>query len=103
MVEHADLHIELLATLRVSHEAGDRRVDGENDPGRSRELTELLSPRVIHPEFPLEVDLASRVAPFLQERDRLLRALSGRHASRAVVELSHVARVLGYAGPALSI
>src|SRR5439155_19265585 len=93
MVEHADRHVELLATFGVTHEARDRRMDGENDPGRSRELTELLRPRVVHPELPLEVDLASRVAPFLQECDRLLGTLPGRHASRAVVELGHLPRV----------
>ena len=94
MVEHADCHVELLATFGVTHEARDRRMDGENDPGRSRELTELLRPRVVHPELPLEVDLAGRVAPFLEQGDRLFGTLPRGHAGRAVMELSHVPSVL---------
>ena len=35
VVEHPDRHVELLAALRVSHEAGERRVHGEDDPARA--------------------------------------------------------------------
>ena len=38
VVEHPDRHVELLATLGVAHEAGDRRVDREHDPVLPREL-----------------------------------------------------------------
>jgi len=64
VVEHADRHVELLAALRVSHEAGDRRVDREHDACVAGELSEPLRPRVVHPELALEVDLAGRVAAF---------------------------------------
>jgi hypothetical protein len=70
------------------------RVDREDDARVARERAEALGPRVVHPELPLEVDLAGRVAPFLQECDGLLRAFPRRHAGRAVVELGHVPRVL---------
>src|SRR6266536_3368934 len=38
VVEHADGHVELLAPLGVSHEAGDRSMDGQDDPGVAREF-----------------------------------------------------------------
>jgi len=75
MVEHPHGHIELFATFGMAHEACDRGVHGKDDAGIARELAELLGPRIVHPELPLEVDLAGRVAPFLEERDRLLGAL----------------------------
>jgi len=75
MVEHPHGHIELFATFGMPHEARDRCVDGKGDVRIARELAEFLGPRVVHPELPLEVDLAGRVAAFLQERDRLLGAL----------------------------
>src|SRR5712691_1586881 len=94
MVEHPHSHIELLATFGMAHEARDRCVNGEDDARVACKLTELLGPRIVHPELPLEIDLAGRVAPLLQERDRLLGALPSRHAGRAVVELGHVPSVL---------
>jgi len=75
MVEHPDSHIELFATFGMAHEACDWGVDGKHDARLARELAELLGPRIVHPELPLEVDLTGRVAPFLEESDRLLGAL----------------------------
>jgi len=75
MVEHPDGHIELFATFGMAHEACDRGVDGEDDARFSRELAERLGPWIVHPELPLEVDLARRVAPFLEQRDRLFGVL----------------------------
>ena len=74
VVEHPDRHVQLLAALGVAHEAGDRRMDGEDDVGLPRQLAEPLRPGVVHPELALEVDLAGGEAAFLQECDRLLRA-----------------------------
>ena len=88
-VEHADRHVQLLAPLRVTHEAGDRRVHREDDPGVAREAAELLSKLVRHPELALEVDLAGGVAPLLQDTDRLRGAVARRHASRAEVQVAH--------------
>ena len=73
VVEHADGHVQLLAALRVAHEAGDRRVDGEDDAGIAGELAEALRPRVVHPEFSFEVDLAGGEAALLEQLDSLLR------------------------------
>ena len=87
VVEHPDGHVQLLAALGVTHEAGDRRVDREDDAGLAGQLAEALGPRVVHPELPLEVDLAGREAALLEELDRLLGALARRDAGRAVVEL----------------
>jgi len=75
MVEHADGHVELLAALGMPHEAGDRRVDGEDDARVVRELAEPLGPGVAHPELPLEVDLAGREAAPLEQLDRSLWAV----------------------------
>src|SRR5438552_13834906 len=92
VVEHADRHVELLAALRVPHEARDRRVNGEDDARVARERPKALGPRIIHPELPLEVDLAGIEAALLEELDRRLRALARRHACRAEVKLSHPCR-----------
>jgi len=75
MVEHAHRHVELLAPLGMAHETRDRCVDREHDPGGPCELTELLGPGVVHPELPLEVDLAGREAALLEELDRSLWAV----------------------------
>jgi len=93
VVEHADGHVELLAPLGVSHEAGDRSMDGQDDPGVAREFAESLRPRVVHPELALEVDLAGGVVLLLQELDGFLGAVARGHARRAEVQLGHVPRV----------
>ena len=67
VVEHPDRHPVLLVALDVAHEAGERRVHGEDDLAVAGELAEALRPRVVHPEPALEVDLAGGVAA-LQER-----------------------------------
>jgi len=76
MVEHPGRHVQLLAALGVSHEAGDRRVHGERDSRLACQPAEPLREGVVHPELALEVDLAGRVAALLQEPDRLFRALA---------------------------
>src|SRR5207248_2536961 len=48
VVEHPDRHIELLPAVRVPHEPGDRRVNGENDPGVTGKLAEPRGPRIVH-------------------------------------------------------
>ena len=75
VVEHADGHVELLAALGMTHEAGDRRVDGKDDAGVARQLAEALRPGIVHPELALEVDLAGCEAAFLEELDRGVGAL----------------------------
>src|SRR5580765_7182808 len=87
VIEHPDCHVELLATLRVAHEAGDRGVDREHDPRVACKLAEPLGPRVVHPELAFEVDLARRKAPFLKQVDGLFRALARGHPCRAEVKL----------------
>jgi len=89
MVEHSDRHVQLAPTLGVSHESGDRRVDGQHDLVLARECAEALSPVVIHPELALEVDFAGRVAALEQEVDRGFGALAGRHARRPEADPSH--------------
>jgi hypothetical protein len=79
VVEHPDRHVQLLAALGVAHEAGDRRVDAEDDAPRAGELAEPRRERVVHPEPLLEVDLAGGVAALDEELDRRLRALLRRH------------------------
>jgi hypothetical protein len=91
VVEHPDRHVQFLAALGVAHEARDRSVDGEDDARLVRELAEPLRPLVVHPELPLEVDLAGGEAAHLEELDRLLGALPGGNASRPVLEQSHCA------------
>jgi len=92
MVEHPDRHVQLLATLRVAHEPGDRGMDREDDVRLPRELAEALRPRVGHPELALEVDLTGGEAALLEQLDGLLGALPRGHPRRAVVELgSHTA------------
>jgi len=66
VVEHPDGHTLLLVALDVTHEARDRRVDGEHDPRLARKLTKPLRPRVVHPELALEVDLAGGVTALLE-------------------------------------
>ena len=75
VVEHADGHVQLLSALRVAHEAGDGRVNREDDAGVAGELAEALGPVVVHPELALEIDLAGAPPELLEDRDRLLRAL----------------------------
>ena len=93
VVEHADRHVQLLAALRVPDEARDRRVDGEDDARVPRELSKPLRPRVVHPELALEVDLAGRIAAFLEERDRLFRRFARRDARRPESKLAHALTV----------
>src|SRR5262249_12330373 len=87
VIEHADRHVQLLAAFGMAHEARDRSVDGQNDVGLARQLAETLGPRVVHPELPLEVDLAGGEASLLEQLDRLLRAFPRRDARGAVMEL----------------
>ena len=65
MVEHPDRHSLLLVALDMPHEACDRRVDGEHEPGLASEAAEALRPRIVHPEAALEVDLAGGMAALL--------------------------------------
>src|SRR5215210_3915768 len=94
VVEHAHGHVELLATLGVAHEASDGCMDGKDDAGVASQLAEPLGPGIVHPELPLEVDLAGGVTVLLEDLDRLLRALARGQPSRAEVELGHVPKVL---------
>src|SRR5204862_7963614 len=89
VVEHPDRQVELLAALGMAHEAGDRRVDGERDVVLARELAEPGGEVIVHPEAPLEVDLAGGVAALDEDLDRRFRALLRRHPRRAEVELAH--------------
>jgi hypothetical protein len=89
VVEHPDGHSLLLVALDMPHEPGDRRVDGEHDPGLASELAEALRPGVIHPELTLEVDLAGRVPALLKEHDRCLRTLPRGNASRSESKPGH--------------
>jgi len=90
VVEHPGCHVQLLATLGMSHEAGDRGVHGEGDLGLSRQPAELGRPVVVHPELALEVDLAGVEAALLQQRDRRRGALTRGDAGRAEADTSHV-------------
>ena len=65
VVEHPDRHSLLLVPLDMPHEACDRRVDGEHEPGLASEAAEALRPRIVHPEAALEVDLAGGMAALL--------------------------------------
>ena len=89
VVEHAGRHPVLAVALDVAHESSDRRVHRERDPVAARELPELLSPGVLHPEPGLEVDLACRVPALAEQLDRLLRRFARRHACGAESQLSH--------------
>src|SRR5947209_5508642 len=92
MVEHADRHVQLLAALRVAHEARERRVDGERDAGVARERAEPLGERVVHPELPLEVDLARAQTTGQERVDRRLGALPGGHSCRSELDGAHSVR-----------
>jgi hypothetical protein len=72
VVEHANRHVQLLAALDLSHEAGDRGVHGEDDVVRARQLAEAGREVVVHPEPTLEVDLAGGVSALEQKFDRCL-------------------------------
>jgi len=89
VVEHPDRHVELLAALGVAHEAGDRRMDREDDVARAGELAQASRKPVVHPELALEVDLAGVVAALLEDADRLLRALAGGDACRTEMQGAH--------------
>ena len=93
VVEHPDRHVQLLAALRVAHEAGDRRMDGEDDPVLPRELAEPLGPRVVHPELALEVHFAGGIAALEQQFDRFFGRFPGRNPRRAESQLSHCVTV----------
>ena len=82
VVEHADRHVQLLAALGMAHEAGDRRVHGEDDVVVARQLAEPGGEVVVHPEPHGKVDLAGGVAALEQGFDRRLRALLRGHAAR---------------------
>ncbi len=94
VVEHPDRHVQLLPALGVAHEAGDRRVDGEDDAGVPAESAEALGPLVVHPELALEVDLAGRPAARDQRLDRSLGALARGDAGGAELQ-GHAATVAG--------
>ena len=89
MVEHADRHVELLAALGVTHEARDRRVHREDDPRVAAELAEARREVVVHPESPLEVDLARGVAAFEEHVDCRLRRLLRGNARGAKADVAH--------------
>src|SRR4051812_27198213 len=89
VVEHPDRHSLLLVTLDVTHEARDRCVDGEHDPGLARNLPEALRPGIVHPELALEVDLAGRITALLEQLDRQLGIFSRWDTSRAELEDAH--------------
>src|SRR5918995_1082367 len=79
------------AGLEMAHEAEQRGVDGEGDVVLAGDRAEPLSPRVVHPEATLEVDLDGRTASFDDPLyGRLRRRLVG-YASRAEAEPSHAA------------
>src|SRR5262245_14948962 len=94
MVEHADRHPLLLVTLDVAHEAGDGRMDGEDDPVVAGEVAKTLGPRVVHPEPLLEVDLAGGVRAFQEQLDRRFGALLRGNACGAEMELSHASQAI---------
>ena len=83
VVEHPDRHVVLLAELGVAHEAGERRVQREGDPGVPGRLAEPLGPRVVHPEAAREVDLDRGVAALDENRDGFLGAFARGNAGRA--------------------
>jgi len=70
MVEHPDRHTLLLVAFDVTHEACNRRVYREHDPGVAGKAAETLRPGVVHPELAFEVDLAGRVAALPKQLDR---------------------------------
>src|SRR5262249_11145503 len=80
VVEHPDRHAVLLVSLDVAEEACDRRVHGQRDVRLAGQLAEPLRELVVHPELPLEVELAGRVAALEDRADGVLRALRGRAA-----------------------
>src|SRR6266516_2961824 len=88
MVEHPDGHVQLLAALRVAHEARDRRVHGESDVVLARELAEALREAVVHPEATLEVDLARGEIPLQQRLDSGLGRLARRDARGAEMQVT---------------
>jgi len=89
VVEHPHGHALLLVSFDVAHEAGDRCVHRERDSSLTRQRSQALGPRVVHPEPALEVDLAGRVAALEQERDGGLRSLARRHARGTETKRSH--------------
>src|SRR5215211_4626182 len=93
MIEHADRHVQLLAALRVAHEAGDRRVHREHDAVVAREVAEARREVVVHPEAALEVDLARGIAAREQELDRSLGRFLRGHARRPETDLRHARRL----------
>jgi hypothetical protein len=74
-VEDADRHLELLVALPVPHEAEERRVQRERDPGLAGQVAEALAPCVVEPEPALAVDLRGVVPALDEQLDRLLGAL----------------------------
>ena len=88
VVEHADRHVELLSAFGVAHETGYRRMHRQRDVMLRRELTELRSEVVVHPEPSLEVDLAGGEPAFEQRVDRALRRLTRGNARGAVMQLT---------------
>ena len=89
VIEHPHGHPLLLVALDVTHEARDRRVHGERDPGLARQLPEFFGPRVVHPEAAFEVDLAGGVLALLEDPDRLRRRLAGRDTGGAKAEFRY--------------
>src|SRR4051812_4386991 len=89
VVEHADGHALLLVALDVTHEARDRRVNGEHDSRLARKFPEALGPGVVHPELAFEVDLAGGVAALSEQLDRQLGTYSRWDTSRAELEDAH--------------
>ena len=88
VIEHSDSHVQLLAALGVTHEAGDWRMHGQCNVMLPGKLSELLRKLVVHPEAALEVDLAGGQLPLEQRGDRRLGGFTGRHAGRAEMQVT---------------
>jgi hypothetical protein len=88
VVEHADGHVELLSTLGVAHEPGNRRVDRECNVMLGRELPERFGKLVVHPEPTFEVDLAGRETTLQKCVDRRIGRIPTRNARRAIVQVT---------------
>src|SRR5207244_289936 len=89
VVEHPDGHVELLPALRVAHEPGDWRVDGERNPVLAGELAEPSREVVVHPELALEVDLAGGVAALEKQLDRFFGAPPRGNPRRPELDRTH--------------
>ena len=87
MVEHPEGHVQLLPSLGVTHEAGDRRMQRDRDAVRGCEPAELGRSVVVGPELPRRRHLARRQPPLQQRVDHVLRRIHRAVDRRAVVQL----------------